>query len=360
MRIAQVAPLWEPVPPKKYGGTELIVGLLTDELVRRGHEVTLFASGDSETAAKLVPGCEKHLRAMDISIADCSIHEQMRMSDVFGRADDFDVIHCHTDYQGLPYAPLVSTPVVHTIHGGFNSDRANAMFQAHKDQNFVGISDSHCRLGEGLNFVATVYNAIATESFDFYPQSNKEPYLAFLGRLSADKGPQYAIEIAKRTGIKLKMAGKIDDSNEAFFKEQVEPHIDGKLIEFLGEADHAFKNKLMGGALGTMFTIDWEEPFGLVMIESMACGTPVIATRRGSVPEIVKDGETGFICDSIDECVAAVDKLSSLSRQGCRDYVESRFSTPRMVDDYEAVYRQLVTERFRQNGHTYSELAFAK
>ena len=352
MRIAQVAPLWEAVPPSGYGGIELVVGLLTDELVRRGHEVTLFASGDSTTLAKLDPGCDIALRKKDLVTSDYVIYEQLLMGKVFDRAAEFDIIHSHVDYAALPYASLTKTPVVFTTH--FIIDPVMAeIFKANRQQNFLSISDSQRRNDLNLNYRATVYNAIAVDRFKFHPQSDSEaPYLAFLGRMGKVKGPHLAIEIAKRSGWKLKMAGKVDFRNEAFFKAEVEPHIDGEQIQFIGEADHDTKNELMGKAAATLFPIDWEEPFGLVMPESMASGTPVIALNRGSVPEVVQDGKTGFVCQSIEACAAAVDRISEIDRQACRTYVENRFATTRMVDDYESVYRQLLREKFTANGHT--------
>ena len=351
MRIAQVAPLWEAVPPLGYGGIELVVGLLTDELVRRGHEVTLFASGDSRTLAKLEPGCDVSLRKKELLPADYVIYEQLLMGKVFSRANEFDIIHSHVDYAALPYAALTKTPVVFTTHFIIDEVVAN-LFKANRQQNFLSISNSQRRNDLGLNYVETVYNAIAVDRFEFHPQPDQEdPYLVFLGRMGRVKGPHLAIEIAKRSGWKLKMAGKVDFRNEQFFKAEVEPHIDGDQIQFLGEADHAMKNKLMGQATATLFPIDWEEPFGLVMPESMASGTPVIALNRGSVPEVIQDGKTGFVCEGVSECVAAVSRLGELNRQTCRAYVESRFATSRMVDDYEAVYRPLLQEKFSTNGH---------
>jgi len=349
MRIAQVAPLWERVPPPAYGGTELVVSLLTDELVRRGHDVVLFASGDSESLATLEPGCEVALRPQGILPPEYSIYEQMQLSKVFSRASDFDIIHSHMDYTALPYANLSKTPVLHTLHGTF-SPLAEKIFVQHHQQNFVSISHSQQRPELGLNYRATVYNAIAADRFQFYPQPDNPPYLAFLGRMSVEKGPHLAIEIAKRTGWKLKMAGKIDFDNRAFFEREVEPHIDGQQIEFLGEADHAMKNQLMGGATAVLFPITWREPFGLVMAESMACGTPVIAMALGSAPEVIADGETGFLCRDVEECVAAVARISELDRRACRDRASTHFSVQRMVDGYEAVYRQLLAERFVKNG----------
>jgi glycosyltransferase involved in cell wall biosynthesis len=344
MRIAQVTPLWEKVPPSGYGGTEIVVSLLTEELVRRGHEVTLFASGDSETLALLEPGCEQSLRPLGLLPADYVPYEQRQLDKVFDRAADFDIIHSHMDLAALPYGCLNQTPVIHTIHGIF-TNTTEKIFSHYGQQNFVSISNSQQRPELGINYVATVYNAIALDQFDFYPEPETPPYLVFLGRMSVEKGPHLAIEIAKRTGWHLKMAGKIDFENKGFFEQEVAPHIDGEQIEFLGEVSQSQKKTLVGRATATLFPIIWAEPFGLVMPESMAMGTPVIAMALGSAPEIIVDGKTGFLCHSVVDCVEAVAQIHRISRQACRDHVANNFSVERMVDGYEAVYRQLLRDR---------------
>jgi len=349
MRIAQIAPLWEKVPPPTYGGTELVVSLLTDELVRRGHEVTLFATGDSETLATLDPCCERPLRSLGISLAEYHVYEQMELSKVFAQAQNFDLIHSHIGYTAFPYANLTKTPVVHTLHGIIPSWMA-PIFQQHGQQNFVSISNSQRRPELGLNYVATVYNAIAYQQFQFYPHPQDPPYLAFLGRMSPEKGPHLAIEIAKQTQYPLKMAGKIDAVDQTFFDQEIAPHLDGKHIQFLGEANHEQKNALMGGAIATLFPITWREPFGLVIIESLACGTPVIAMAMGSTPEIMTHGETGFICHTVEECITAVSQIQHLSRHRCRTDVEENFNLKRMTDGYEAVYRTSLEEKRQGNG----------
>jgi glycosyltransferase involved in cell wall biosynthesis len=350
MRIAQVAPLWERIPPPAYGGTELIVSLLTDELVRRGHEVTLFATHDSTTLAHLIPGCEEGLRLQDISLPEYAVYEQMQLSKAFSQAKEFDVIHSHMDYAALPYAKFCQTPVVHTLHGIF-TPLVEQIFAQHRVQNFISISQSQRRHDLELNYIATVYNAIATDTYEYYPTPSEPSYLAFLGRMSKEKGPHLAIDIAKRTGLPLKMAGKIDFDNRKFFEQEVAPHIDGDQITFLGEVDHGTKNELMGRAIATLFPIIWQEPFGLVMAESMACGTPVIAMRMGSAPEVIVEGKTGFLCDEVDDCIAAVAKVADLNRQDCRRHVEAQFSPQHMVDGYEAVYRQVMADRIEGDGH---------
>lgn len=352
MRIAQVAPLWERVPPPAYGGIELVVGLLCDELVRRGHEVTLFASGDSITLAKLKSVHPRAIR-LDPTVKEYGIYEMLQLTQVYERADEFDIIHSHTGCAALPYAALVKTPTVHTLHGVFTPDNEKIFSHARR-QPFVSISNAQREPRLGLNCVATVYNGIDVERYRFYPQSENPPYLAFLGRMSPEKGPHLAIEIAKRTGWHLKMAGKVDIVDREYFEHEIKPNIDGKQIEYLGEANHEQKSALMGNAVATLFPIAWREPFGLVTIESMAVGTPVIAMKMGSTPEIIADGKTGFLCESIEECVAALDKIPAINRQFCRAYVQAKFSAQTMTEGYEAVYQKILAERFSQNGHVHT------
>ncbi len=349
MRIAQVAPLWERVPPPAYGGIELVVGLVTDELVRRGHEVTLFASGDSITLAKLESVSPRALR-LDPNVKEYSIYEMLQLGSVYERAGEFDIIHSHMGCATLPFAKMVTTPTVHTLHGVFTHDNEK-MFTFAKHQPYVSISDAQREPRLELNCVATVYNGIDINSHKFHPQPQDSPYLAFLGRISPEKGPHIAIEIAKRSGWHLKMAGKVDIVDKKYFENEIKPYIDGKQIEYLGEADHAQKNALMGGAVATLFPITWREPFGLVMVESMAAGTPVIATDLGSTKEIVAEGVSGFLCNSVEECINSINKAAELDRYAIREYVNDRFGVKQMTDGYEAVYRQILAKRFVKNGH---------
>lgn len=348
MRIAQVAPLWERVPPSAYGGIELVVGLLTDELVRRGHEVTLFASGDSISLAKLESVHPQALR-LDPNVRECAIYEMLQLSRVFEQAQEFDVIHSHMGCAALPYGKLIKTPTVHTLHGVFTPDNEKMFRHAHQLP-YISISNTQREPRLGLNYVATVYNGVDVSSYKFYAQPDNPPYLAFLGRISPEKGTHLAIDIAKRSGWHLKIAGKVDVVDVEYYEQEIKPHIDGKQIEYLGEANHVQKNILMGGAVATLFPITWREPFGLVMVESMAAGTPVIAIELGSTSEVIVDGKTGFLCQDVDQCVAAIDKIPTLNRQDCRQHVVEHFSVQRMVDGYEAVYRQLLSQRFSQNG----------
>ncbi len=349
MRIAQVAPLWERVPPPAYGGTELVVAHLANHLVRRGHEVTLFATADSQTLANLVPGAPQPMRLAGITPHEYQMYDLMQLTRVVQQADEFDVIHFHVDASALPYGNILKTPVVHTVHG-ILTPLASDLFRQNAHQNFVSISDSQRRNDLGLNYVATVYNGIDPETYEFHPQPDSPPYLAFFGRISSEKGPHLAIELAKRTGWRLIMAGKVDRADQAFYESEVKPLIDGEQIIYVGEANHEQKSEIMGGAVATLCLLTWEEPFGLVMPESMVCGTPVIAMARGSAPELIVHGKTGFLCNTMEDCVDAVARIEQIDRRACRTHVEQNFSHTRMVEGYEAVYYQLLEKRFASNG----------
>ena len=350
MRIAQVAPLRERVPPPSYGGIELVVSHLSDELVRRGHEVTLFASGDSLTLAELEPMCEKALR-LDPNVTNCDAYELLELSQVYQRAAEFDLIHSHLGVFTLATAGLVATPTVHTLHHSFNADTSK-IYTHHNKQPYISISDAQRKID--LNYVGTVYNGIDENSYPFIVEPENPPYLAFLGRLAPEKGPAHAISIAKQTGWCLKMAGKIDKVDRKFFDQEIAPHIDGKQIQYLGEVNHEEKAKLLGNAAATLFPITWQEPFGLVMIESMATGTPVIATNMGSVPEVINHGVTGFICQSPEDMASLIPKALELSRYSCRKHVEDKFTVSKMVDGYEAIYRKTLENRIQKNGFIHS------
>ena len=341
MRIAQISPLWERVPPFRYGGIELIVKLLTDELVQRGHEVTLFASGDSITKAKLFSVHDQALR-LDSSIDEPDIYHQMILADVYlVKHADFDIIHSHIGYTALPYSGFVKTPTVHTLHGAFTSDTTK-IHRRFSEQPLISISKAQREPCLDLNYVHTVYNGIDTAVYPFYCKPTQPAYLAFIGRISPQKGAVAAIKIARATGLPLKMAGKVDVVDADYYREQVEPLIDGEQIQYLGEISHEDKVKLLGEATVTLFPIAWREPFGLVMIESMAAGTPVIAINLGSVPEVIADGKTGFVCDSIEKMIEMVPKATKLDRQICREYVVNRFSVESMTDEYEKAYSMVL------------------
>lgn len=340
MRIAQVAPLWERVPPPGYGGIELVVGYLCNELTQRNHEVTLFASGDSETLAQLESIAPKALR-LDPLIKEHGVYDLLQLQHVSELADQFDLIHFHNGYCALPFAARMSTPVVHTLHGRFTPDNQH-IFRAFKHQPYISISNDQRLPGLDLNYLATVYNGIDPDNYPFQAQSSEEPYLAFLGRMSPEKGPQNAIEIAKKTGWKLIMAGKVDATDQKFFSEQIKPLIDGEQIVFQGEVTHAEKATLIANAATTLFPITWPEPFGLVMIESMCTGTPVLGSAFGSVPEVIQNGISGFVCDSIEEMIAKIPEVTKLSRQACHQSVRDRFTIQTMVDGYEEAYEKLL------------------
>ncbi|BAZ03767.1 glycosyltransferase family 4 protein [Calothrix sp. NIES-3974] len=345
MKIAQIAPPWEQVPPITYGGIELVVSRLTDELVRRGHDVTLFASGDSQTLAKLEAVTPRALR-FDREIREPMMYELAETSQVYQRAVEFDIIHSHVGVWSLPLAAMVDTPTVHTLHGRFTRDNSR-VFSQHKNQPFISISNAQRQLD--LNYVGTVYNGICVEEFPFIEKPQQPPYLAFLGRFSPEKGPQHAIKIAIATGWHLKLAGKVDVVDREFFESEIAPHIDGKQIEFLGELNHTQKAELLGNASATLFPITWDEPFGLVMIESMATGTPVIAMKMGSVPEVIAHGESGFICESYEEMASLIPAALQLDRKKCRSWVVENFSVATMVDGYEAIYEQILKYRHPGN-----------
>jgi glycosyltransferase involved in cell wall biosynthesis len=340
MRIAQIAPLWERVPPFRYGGIELIVSLLTDELVRRGHEVTLFASGDSITKADLKSVHNQALR-LDQTIKEHSLYEQMMLSSLYQQADQFDIIHSHVGCAALPYSGFVKTPTVHTTHGIFTPDNEK-IFRQFSGQPYTSISEAQREPRLGLNYIHTVYNGIDPEVYPFQETPTQPPYLAFVGRLSPEKGPEGAIKIARATGLPLKMAGKVDVVDQEYYNETLKPLIDGEQIQYLGEVSHEEKVQLLRNATVTLFPITWREPFGLVMIESMATGTPVVGMALGAVPEVIAHGKTGFVCHTLEEMSQAVPEAMKLDRQTCRDYVLSRFSVATMVNEYEQAYQMVL------------------
>jgi glycosyltransferase involved in cell wall biosynthesis len=343
MKIAQIAPLWERVPPFRYGGIELIVSLLTDELVRRGHQVTLFASGDSITKAQLKSVHNQALR-LDDKIKEPALYEQMLLCELYQNADNFDIIHSHLGCAALPYSVFVKTPTVHTTHGIFTPDNEK-MFRRFAEQPYISISEAQREPRLGLNYIHTVYNGIDTTVYPFQKEPIQPPYLAFVGRISPEKGPEEAIKIARAVGLPLKMAGKVDPVDRTYYHEQIEPLIDGEQIQYLGEVSHEEKVQLLGGATVTLFPITWREPFGLVMIESMATGTPVVGMALGSVSEVIAHGKTGFVCDTVEKMIEAVPEAMKLDRQTCRDYVLSRFSVETMVNEYERAFQMVLEHR---------------
>ena len=342
MKIAQVAPLHESVPPPRYGGTERIVSYLTEELVLRGHDVTLFASGDSRTRARLVPSCPRALR-MDGCRDTLAMHFRM-FEQVAAAAREFDVIHFHVDYLHFPMTRRLRLPHLTTLHGRLDFPEVAGLYETYREMPVVSISDAQRAPVPRLNWRGTVYHGLPADLYRFSPRPGR--YLAFLGRLSPEKRCDRAIEIARRAGLPLKIAGKVDVSDREYFRSAVEPLL-GKDVEFVGEIGDEGKSDFLGGALALLFPIDWPEPFGLVMVESFACGTPVVAWRHGSVPEIMEEGVTGHVVDTLDEAVLAVRRAASLDRRGCRAVFDARFTVPRMLTDYLSLYEAAASRSTR-------------
>ena len=341
MRIAQLAPLAESVPPKLYGGTERVVAWLVDELVDLGHDVTLFASGDSLTKAKLHPVWPRALRlgrrGVDPSAA-CSL----LLEAIAKCASEFDVIHSHVDWLPLPLLARSNVPFLTTAHGRLDLPGLPDVVREFSEAGFVSISDNQRQQLPEAKWIATIHHGLPSNLL--CPSYEQGSYLAFLGRLTVEKGPEDAIRIAEAVGMPLRIAAKIPRAETGYFKKQLQPHIDGQKVTLVGEVDDAKKQPFLAGAAGLLFPIDWPEPFGLVMIEAMACGTPVIAYRSGSVPEVIEDGVTGFIVDGEEDAVRAVRDLPRLDRRVIRARFEERFTAVRMAREYEARYRELVAE----------------
>ncbi|HEX2164084.1 MAG TPA: glycosyltransferase family 4 protein [Thermoanaerobaculia bacterium] len=341
MRIAQVAPLEESVPPQGYGGTERVVHFLTEELVRRGHRVTLFASGDSETSAELVPICRRGLR-LDTASQDHLPHQVLQLERVAQRAADFDVVHFHTEPLHLPLARRLDTPHLTTTHGRLDLPDLAPLYTELCDVPLVSISDAQRAPLPFARWLGTVHHGLPLDLF--HGEERPGEYLVFLGRICRDKRIDRAIEIARRVDLPLRVAAKIE-AKERDYYEEVRPLLDDPHVELLGEVGEDGKQELLGGARALLFPIDWPEPFGLVTIEALACGTPVVAWPHGAVPEVLEDGVTGFLVDSVEAAAAAVERIGTLSRRRCREVFEERFSTPRMADDYLALYERLIAER---------------
>jgi glycosyltransferase involved in cell wall biosynthesis len=339
MRIAQVSPLYESVPPKLYGGTERVVAHLTEELVHAGHDVTLFASGDSITRAKLVPGCPQALRLNRHCVDSLAPHFVM-LEQVFRRADEFDVIHFHCDYLHFPLSSRLKPINVTTLHGRLDIPDLQPLYREYAGMPVVSISDAQRKPLPLCNWAGTVYHGLPPDLHQPSVQPGK--YLAFLGRVSPEKGCDRAIEIARRAGMPIKIAAKIDKVDRAYYERVVKTLFNEPHVEYIGEINESQKDEFLGNAYALLFPIDWPEPFGLVMIEALACGTPVIAFACGSVPEIMEDGKTGFVVNDIEEAVEAVARVPELSRATCRKVFEERFSSPRMAQDYLKVYEQLI------------------
>jgi glycosyltransferase involved in cell wall biosynthesis len=342
LRIAIVAPLMESVPPKLYGGTERVASYLTEELVRQGHDVTLFASGDSLTRARLRAVVPRGLR-LDPGCRDPIAYHVMLLDEVLRAARDFDVIHFHLDYLQFPSVHKLAAPSVTTLHGRLDGTEIVRILRRFSHVPLVSISHAQRAPVPEANWIRTVYHGLPTDLLPFRPQP--DGYLAFLGRISPEKRPDRAIAIARRAGVPLRIAAKIDKVDVDYFEERIRPLLAGPGVEFIGEISDGEKGAFLGGALGVLFPIDWPEPFGLVMIEALACGTPVIAYRNGSVPEIVTEGVTGFIVDDEPAAVAAVHRLGVIDRRRCREQFERHFTAQRMASEYLAAYRRVAEVR---------------
>ena len=343
MRIAQVAPLCESVPPRLYGGTERVVAYLTEELVRLGHHVTLFASGDSDTSATLVAGCPEALRLGAACRDQVAPHIWM-LERVAARAREFDVIHFHLSELHFPVMRRVPHAAhVTTLHGRLDLEELQPLYREFRDMPVVSISDAQRDPLPDAGWIATIHHGLPADLFSFQPGAGN--YLAFLGRVSPEKRVDRAIAIATASGVPLRIAAKVDPADREYFEREIVPLLDHPLIEFIGEIGERDKNGFLGNAKALLFPIDWPEPFGLVMIEAMACGLPVIAFPGGSVAEIVEDGRTGFIVETIEEAAAAVRHLDRIDRRICRECFERRFSVRRMASQYVDVYRRLAARR---------------
>jgi glycosyltransferase involved in cell wall biosynthesis len=342
LRIAQVAPLYESVPPKLYGGTERVVAYLAEELVRRGHDVTLFAASDSTVKVPLAVGVPQSLRLSGLDHLAPSFHLPM-LSQVYDHADRFDIIHSHLEYWSFPLARLVSVPSLSTMHGRLDLNELAPIYRHYRDLPVVSISNEQRRPLPEMNWVGTVYHGLPRNLLRF--NSGPGSYLAFLGRISPEKRPDLAIEVARRSGMPLKIAAKVDRVDREYFESVVKPLLSTPGVEFIGEINDAQKSEFLGGALALLFTVDWPEPFGLVMIEALACGTPVIARPCGSVPEVLRDGVTGLMASSVDDLVGAVAKVRNISRRTCRKEFKTRFTAEVMAADYERIYYQLIDTR---------------
>jgi glycosyltransferase involved in cell wall biosynthesis len=339
MKIAQIAPLAESVPPRLYGGTERVVSYLTEELVGLGHDVTLFASGDSQTAARLVACAPRALR-LDPKVLDALPHHLLMIERVRSRAHEFDVLHFHIEHVHLPLFRPLARKCVTTLHGRLDLPDLPALYREFNDLPLVSISNAQRRPLPYANWVATVYHGLPDPVCPVKPAPRGE-YLAFLGRVSPEKGIERAIEIARRARMRLRIAAKVDRTEESYWRGRIAPLVSDPLIEFLGEVDETKKPGFLGNATALLFPIDWPEPFGLAMIEAMSCGTPVVAWPNGSVPEVVEHGVTGFLVDSVEAAVSAVHQVRRLDRAQVRRRCEERFSAARMARDYLAVYRNL-------------------
>lgn len=339
MRIAQIAPLIEAVPPRLYGGTERVVSFLTEELVRLGHDVTLFASGESETQAQLVAVCPRALRS-DPTVRDPNAYLFSMLEQVFRRKDDFDLLHFHLDYWPLSLFSRQPTPFLSTLHGRLDMPEIWPIYQVHHKAPLVSVSRAQRRHMQWASWAGTVYHGIPENLLR--PVDKQPTYLAFLGRIAPEKRVDRAIEIARQCGLPLKIAAKVDPVDRLYHEECIRPLLVPPHVEYLGEISDSEKAQFLSGAMCLLFAGDWPEPFGLAMIEAMACGTPIIAYRNGAVPEVIEEGHTGFIVKRLKDAVGAVWRVPELSRKRCREVFEQRFTVARMARDYVRLYKRLL------------------
>lgn len=343
MRIAQIAPLHERVPPRFYGGTERVVSFLTEELVRQGHDVTLFASGDSQTSAELVRCCDVALR-FNPAVRDGLPYHMIMLDEVRRRIDQFDILHFHIDLIHAPLMRDLADRTLTTLHGRLDMPDLAPFYSAFRDLPLVSISNDQRGYLRNANWIGTIHHGLPRNLLPFSP--NADGYLAFLGRIAPEKRPDLAIEIAVRSGMPLKIAAKVDRADQTYWEANIRPMVESNPnVEFIGEIGESEKAGFLGGAVAMLFPIDWPEPFGLVMIEAMACGTPVIAYRRGSVPEVLEQGLSGFVVDKVEEAVAAVQQIENLDRVRVRAEFERRFTAQRMARDYIDIYQGLLAGR---------------
>ncbi len=341
MKILQVAPLWEDVPPKTYGGTELVVHILCEELAKRGHEVTLIASKSSETSVNKEAPVNKNLRELNTLMP--GFYENISTAKTIEMSADFDIIHNHTGLPLLPYHSLLNAPMVTTLHGAFVLKEEIEAYKYYKNLHYISISDSQRENNPDLNYVSTVYNGIVVDNFQFQETPNlKDPYLTFLGRISPEKGTHHAIRLAKETGWKLIIAAKVDKVDREYYEKEIKPHIDNKQIGYIGEIGHKSKVNLLKNSHALIHAVTWPEPFGLTMAESMACGTPVLALNMGSIPEVIRHGVTGYIEENIDDLIKRVKDIKKINRYECRKHLEDNFSDRKMVENYIKTYNKLI------------------
>lgn len=339
MKIAQIAPLFEAVPPKLYGGTERVVHYLTEALIEQGHEVTLFASGDSVTKGRLISNVKEALR-LNKNCVDPLAHQIVQMEEVVERAGEFDILHFHIDFLHYPFTSCLQTPCITTLHGRLDIPDLQSVYNKFPHQHVISISDNQRKPLPQANWAGTVYHGLPLELLKM--GIGKGNYLAFIGRISPEKGVEKAIEIAVRSNHKLFIAAKVDKVDQHYFEREIKPLLDHPLIEFIGEINEEQKKAFLGDAKALLFPINWEEPFGIVMIEAMACGTPVIAFNRGSVPEVIEEKVSGFIVNNTEEAIEAVSEIHKLSREKIRNAFEQRFTAARMAKDYVSIYQSLV------------------